>query len=62
MGLGHERRQAGDLGGAKAAALFVRRVGGSLGLFQAPRPATGDLADELIRVLVELRGELRKAR
>ncbi len=62
VGIGHERRQAGDLGGAKAAAALVRRLGGSLGLFQAPRPATGDLADELIRVLVELRGELRKGR
>ncbi len=62
VGIGHERRQAGDLGGAKAAAALVRRLGGSLGLFQAPRPATGDLADELIRVLVELRGKLRKAR
>ncbi len=62
VGLGHERRQAGDLGGAKAAALFVRRLGGSLGLFQAPRPATDALADDLIRVLIALRADLRKAK
>ncbi|MBC7221360.1 cysteine--tRNA ligase, partial [Candidatus Bipolaricaulota bacterium] len=62
VGVGHARRQAGDLGGAKAAATLVRRLGGSLGLFGAPRPATSALADDLIRVLVDLRAELRAAK
>ena len=62
VGIGHQRRGAGDLEGAKAAAALVRRLGGSLGLFQAPRPATSALADDLIRLLVELRGELRSAK
>ncbi len=62
VGVGHARRQAGDLGGARAAAAAVRRLGGSLGLFGAPRPATSALADDLIRVLVDLRAELRAAK
>jgi len=62
VGIGHQRRQAGDPAGAKAAAAFVRQLGGSLGLFQAERPATGALADDLIRLLIELRADLRKAK
>ncbi|HEU67916.1 MAG TPA: cysteine--tRNA ligase [Candidatus Acetothermia bacterium] len=62
VGIGHQRRQAGDLEGAKAAAALVRRLGGSLGLFQAPRPTTSALADDLIRLLVELRADLRRAK
>lgn len=62
VGVGHCSRQACNLGGAKAAAAFVRRLGGSLGLFQSPRPATSALADDLIRLLVELRADLRAAK
>jgi len=62
VGVGHCSRQACNLGGAKAAASLVRRLGGSLGLFQSPRPATSALADDLIRLLIELRADLRVAK
>ncbi len=60
--VGHCSRQACDLGGAKAAASLVRRLGGSLGLFQSPRPATSTLADDVIRLLIALRADLRVAK
>lgn len=62
VGVGHRSSQAGDVAGAKAAAALVRRLGGSLGLFGAPRPTTSALADDLIRLLVDLRAELRQAK
>jgi cysteinyl-tRNA synthetase len=62
VGVGHCSRQACNLGGAKAAAALVRRLGGSLGLFQSPRPATSALADDLIRLLIDLRADLRVAK
>jgi len=62
VGVGHCCRQACNAGGAKAAAALVRRLGGSLGLFQSARPATSALADDLIRLLIELRADLRKAK
>ncbi|MDD5453207.1 MAG: cysteine--tRNA ligase [Candidatus Bipolaricaulis sp.] len=62
VGLGHRRKQEGDVAGAKAAAAVVRELGASLGLFQAGRPATEGLAEDLIRLLIELRAELRTAK
>ncbi|MBP7726597.1 MAG: cysteine--tRNA ligase [Candidatus Bipolaricaulis sp.] len=62
VGLGHRRQQGGDVAGAKAAAAVVRELGASLGLFQAGRPATEGLAEDLIRLLIELRAELRTAK
>ena len=62
VGVGHCSRQACHLGGAKAAAALVRRLAGSLGLFQSPRPATSALADDLIRLLIDLRADLRVAK
>ncbi|MFH1609276.1 MAG: cysteine--tRNA ligase [Candidatus Bipolaricaulota bacterium] len=62
VGAGHRSRQAGDLPGARAAADLIRRLGRTLGLFQASRPATEGLAEDLIELLIELRAELRQAK
>ncbi|MCX7672080.1 MAG: cysteine--tRNA ligase [Thiobacillaceae bacterium] len=59
---GHARRGAGDEAGAAAAAALVRKLGGTIGLFQAERPTASALAEDLIALLIELRGELRKAK
>lgn len=62
VGVGRRCRQESDLPGARAAAELVRRLGRSLGLFQADRPATEGLAEDLIELLIELRAELRTAK
>lgn len=58
------RRSTGTTqpGNAQAAAALVRRLAEPLGLFQASPPATEGLTEELLGLLVELRGELRNQR
>ncbi len=63
VGEAHRHRSAaGDPGGVRAAATLVRRLAEPLGLFQESRPGAEGLAEELIDLLVELRGTLREQR
>ncbi len=63
VGEAHRHRSAvGDPGSLRAAAALVRRLAEPLGLFQESRPGAEGLAEELIGLLVDLRGELRNQR
>ncbi len=57
---GHAARQRGDGAAAQTAAALVRKLGRALGLFQEEKPAVAGLAESLIRLVVDLRAELRK--
>ncbi|MFO8033636.1 MAG: cysteine--tRNA ligase [Candidatus Bipolaricaulota bacterium] len=63
VGEAHRHRSAeGDPGSLRAAAALVRRLAEPLGLFQESRPTAEGLTEELINLLVDLRGELRSQR
>ncbi|MGC9530199.1 MAG: cysteine--tRNA ligase [Candidatus Bipolaricaulaceae bacterium] len=63
VGTAHRFRTGGGCpAGVRGAAALVRQLAAPLGLFQAPRRAAPGLAEQLVELLVDLRGRLRGER